>query len=69
MSPEEFAFYDALAANQSAIEVMGDRNLAIIAHELVKRILKQYGYPPDLQEAATNTVLEQAELFASEWAG
>lgn len=35
---------------------------------LVKRILRQYGYPPDLQEAATRTVLEQAELLAAEWA-
>lgn len=35
---------------------------------LVKRILRKYGYPPDLQEAATKTVLEQAELLAGEWA-
>ena len=30
----------------------------------VKRILRQYGYPPDLQAAATRTVVQQAELFA-----
>ncbi len=36
---------------------------------LVKRILKKYGYPPDLQEAATQTVLEQAEVLSAEWAG
>ncbi len=35
---------------------------------LVKRILRKYGYPPDLQEAATDLVLEQAELLASGWA-
>jgi type I restriction enzyme R subunit len=35
---------------------------------LVKRILRQYGYPPDLQDEATKTVLEQAELLAAEWA-
>lgn len=35
---------------------------------LVKRILKKYGYPPDKQEMATQTVLEQAELFAEDWA-
>lgn len=35
---------------------------------VVKRILRRYGYPPDLQEAATRTVLEQAELLAAEWA-
>ena len=92
LSDEELAFYDALAANESAVEVMGDKQLAIIALELlktvranvtidwnvkqsarakirvmVKRILRHYGYPPDLEEAATNTVLEQAELLASSW--
>jgi type I restriction enzyme R subunit len=35
---------------------------------LVKRILRKYGYPPDLQEAATDIVLEQAEVLAAEWA-
>ena len=35
---------------------------------LVKRILRKYGYPPDLQERATQTVLEQAELLADLWA-
>ena len=34
---------------------------------LVKRILRRYGYPPDKQEKATLTVLEQAELLSSEW--
>ena len=34
---------------------------------LVKRILRKYGYPPDKQEKATLTVLEQAELLSSEW--
>jgi type I restriction enzyme R subunit len=32
---------------------------------LVKRTLNKYGYPPDLQEAATRLVLEQAELSAN----
>ena len=93
LTEDEVAFYDALAANKSAVEVMGDQQLAFIAHELlksvranvtidwavkqnarakirvlVKRILRKYGYPPDLQEAATETVLEQAELLAAEWA-
>ena len=35
---------------------------------LVKRILRRYGYPPDKQEKATRTVLEQAEVLSSEWA-
>ncbi|MCI0519178.1 MAG: DUF3387 domain-containing protein, partial [Chloroflexi bacterium] len=36
---------------------------------MVKRILRKYGYPPDKQEKATQTVLEQAELIARDWAG
>jgi len=35
---------------------------------MVKRILRRYVYLPDLQDAATKTVLGQAELLASEWA-
>ncbi|MHB8311660.1 MAG: type I restriction enzyme endonuclease domain-containing protein [Metallibacterium sp.] len=35
---------------------------------LVKRILRQYGYPPDKQEKATQTVLEQAEQLSGLWA-
>ena len=34
----------------------------------VKRILRKYGYPPDMQEKATNTVLEQAEVLSGTWA-
>jgi type I restriction enzyme R subunit len=34
---------------------------------LVKRILRKYGYPPDKQEQATQTVLEQAALLCQEW--
>ena len=93
LTQEEAAFYDALADNESAVEVMGDEKLAFIARELVrevrknvtidwtvrqsararirivvKRILRRHGYPPDLQAQATRTVLEQAELFAAEWA-
>ena len=35
---------------------------------LVKRILRKYGYPPDKQEKATQTVLEQAEVLSAGWA-
>ena len=35
---------------------------------LVKRILRKHGYPPDKQEKATQTVLEQAELLSKDWA-
>ena len=94
LSDEEIAFYDALAENKSAQEVMGEPALRVIAHELVtslrksvtvdwmhrdaararmrvlvKRILRKYGYPPDLQDAAVQTVLQQAEALSAEWAG
>jgi type I restriction enzyme R subunit len=34
---------------------------------LVKRILRKYGYPPDKQEKATDTVLEQAAVLSENW--
>jgi type I restriction enzyme R subunit len=34
---------------------------------IVKRILRKYGYPPDKQEKATQTILEQAEVLCNEW--
>lgn len=94
LSEDEIAFYEALAENESAVAVMGDEKLKIIAHEIlasiksnatvdwyrsemarakiriaVKRILKKYGYPPDLQSDAVKTVLQQAEAFSEKWAG
>jgi type I restriction enzyme R subunit len=94
LNPEEVAFYDALAENNSAKELMGDEKLRVIAHELVmglkssvtvdwmhregararmrvlvKKILRKYGYPPDLQDSAVQTVLQQAEALSAEWAG
>ncbi len=35
----------------------------------VKRILRKYGYPPDKQKRATETVVAQAELLSAQWAG
>ena len=35
---------------------------------MVKRILRKYGYPPDKQEKATRTVLEQAVVLSEGWA-
>jgi type I restriction enzyme R subunit len=35
---------------------------------IIKRILRKYGYPPDKQEKAVQTVIQQAELLAEEWA-
>ena len=93
LSEEEIAFYDALAQNESAVEVMGNDHLRVIAQELlnsmkgnasvdwqhresararmrvlVKRILRKHGYPPDLQNAAVQTVLQQAEVLSARWA-
>ncbi|MCY4463699.1 MAG: type I restriction endonuclease subunit R [Albidovulum sp.] len=93
LTQEEISFYDALAQNESAVEVMGNAHLRVIAHELlsslksrasvdwqhhepararmrvvVKRILRKHGYPPDLQDAAVQTVLQQAEVLSARWA-
>ena len=93
LSADELAFYDALEANDSAVQVLGDATLRAIAQELVrtvranvtidwtlrenvraqlrvlvKRILRKHGYPPDKQEQATHTVLEQAEVLSATWA-
>jgi type I restriction enzyme R subunit len=34
---------------------------------MIKRVLRRYRYPPNKQEKATQTVLEQAEVLAKEW--
>jgi type I restriction enzyme R subunit len=91
MSDFEYAFYTAIANNDSAREVMQKdqlRELAVVLFEkvkqntsidwtikesaraklkvIVKRTLRKYGYPPDMQALATETVLKQAELMADE---
>jgi len=33
---------------------------------IIKRTLRTYGYPPDMQLLATETVLKQAEMIANE---
>lgn len=85
----EYAFYTAVADNQSACDLMQKetlRELAVVLADkirqntsidwtlkesvrsklkvIVKRTLRQYGYPPDMQMLATETVLRQAELMA-----
>ncbi len=87
----EYAFYSAIANNESAKEVMEQdtlRKLAVVLTErvkanasidwtikesvraklkvIVKRTLRQFGYPPDMQKLATETVLKQAEMIAAE---
>lgn len=92
LSEDELAFYDALADNESAKDILGDEQLRDIAHilvekvrssatvdwtrrenvkakmrVLVKRTLREYGYPPDKQKLATDNILKQAEMFATDW--
>ena len=43
-------------------------NVRANLRRLVKRILRKHGYPPDKQEKATQTVLEQAEVLSEGWA-
>ena len=43
-------------------------NVRAHLRRLVRRILRDYGYPPDKQEKATLTVLEQAEALSQTWA-
>lgn len=90
LSPEEMAFYDALAENDSAVEALKEDKLRVMATLLVKavrenatvdwthresaratmrlavkRLLRKYGYPPDMENKAIQTVLAQAEKYAS----
>lgn len=91
LSEYEYAFYTAVANNDSARQLMQQdklRELAVVLFEkvranasidwtikesvkaklkvIVKRTLRQYGYPPDMQKLATETVLKQAEMLARE---
>lgn len=91
LSEYEFAFYSAVAANNSAMELMGKdklRELAVVLTETIrnnasidwemkenvrakmrvaiKRLLRRYGYPPDMQMLATETVIKQAEIISGE---
>ena len=52
----------------TAIDWTMRENVRAHLRVLVKRILRKYGYPPDLEEKATATVLEQAALLSAEWA-
>lgn len=92
LSPDEIAFYDALANNESALRELGDEILKKIAHELteklrasttvdwqvrdsvrakmrnmIRRLLKKYKYPPDMQTEAIELVLKQAEVLSYSW--
>jgi len=91
LSDFEYAFYTAVADNESAKELMKKdklRELAVVLAEkikqnasidwtikesvqarlrvIVKRVLREFGYPPDMEKLATETVLNQAKLIAAE---
>ena len=53
--------------NNVAIDWTIRENVRAKLRVLVKRVLRKYGYPPDKQEKATRTVLEQAEVLADGW--
>ncbi len=94
LSQYEYAFYTAVANNDSAKELMQQeklRELAVVLTErvrqnasidwtikesvkaklkvIVKRTLRHFGYPPDMQKLATDLVLRQAEMLANEFSG
>jgi type I restriction enzyme R subunit len=94
LSDFEYAFYTAVASNDSAKELMQHdqlRELAVVLTQrvrenasidwtlkesvraklkvIVKRTLRQFGYLPDMQLLATETVLKQAEIIANELTG
>jgi len=54
--------------NNVTIYWMLRENVRAQLRVIVKRILRKHGYPPDKQEKATYTVLEQAEVLSQEWA-
>lgn len=91
LSVYEYAFYSAVADNNSAMELMGKeklRELAVVLTETIrnnasidweikenvrakmrvaiKRLLRRFGYPPDMQLLATETVIKQAEMISAE---
>ena len=93
LSEFEYAFYTAVANNDSARDLMQHdtlRELAVVLTQrvrenasidwtikesvraklkvIIKRTLRQFGYPPDMQLLATETVLKQAEMIAEELA-
>ena len=54
--------------NNVTIDWTVRQNVRVNLRVIVKRILRKYGYPPDKEERATQTVLEQAEVLSEGWA-
>ncbi len=53
--------------NNVTIDWTQRENVRARLRVLVKRVLRKHGYPPDRQESATRTVLEQAEVLSAGW--
>lgn len=94
LTENEYAFYTAVADNESARELLGKDGLRELAVSLtekikanasidwtikenvraklrvaVKRTLRKFGYPPDMEKLATDQVLRQAEMISAELNG
>jgi len=52
LTEDEAAFYDALAANESAVKAMGDAKLKVIAAELITQVRKSVTIDWTLRESA-----------------
>ena len=59
---------DDTVRNNVTIDWTLRENVRAHLRRLVRRILRKHGYPPDKQEQATLTVLEQAEALSQTWA-
>lgn len=56
-----------MARNNVTIDWTVKESVRAKLRVMVKRILRKHGYPPDKQEKATQTALEQADLIARDW--
>lgn len=54
-----------LVKKEAGVDWEKRRNIQAKMRVAVKRLLRKYGYPPDIAPEAVNTVVEQAELMAS----
>lgn len=92
LNDDEYAFYSALEVNDSAKQILGDKQLRELSRVLVervrqntsidwkikenvraklrvivKRVLRQFGYPPDLEKIAVERIMQQTEMTAELW--
>ena len=63
-----FGIRDVLRSSSRVFLCLGATvKLASIMRIAVKKILRKHGYPPDMELKATDTVIEQAKMMASEF--